>query len=123
MDKLLILFIAIPLLSFFATLFLQNKREKAIGAIVRFAKVFNILSAITFAAWWLINGCTPVDYNLTTLYQTEHFVFAIHFYYDEVTVVFSIVGSLLFFLLATFSKNYIHREEGYMRFLKTNLLF
>jgi NADH-quinone oxidoreductase subunit L len=123
MDKLLILFIAIPLLSFFATLFLQNKSEKAIGGIVRFAKVFNILSAITFAAWWLINGCTPVDYNLATLYQTEHFVFAVHFYYDEVTVVFSIVGALLFFLVATFSKYYMHRDEGYRRYFNTILLF
>ncbi|MBL0145794.1 MAG: hypothetical protein IPP48_08550 [Chitinophagaceae bacterium] len=123
MDKLLILFIAIPLLSFFATLFLQNKSEKAIGVIVRFAKVFNILSAITFAAWWVINGCTPVDYNLATLYQTEHFVFAIHFFYDEVTVVFSIVGALLFFLVATFSKYYMHRDEGYRRYFNTILLF
>jgi NADH-quinone oxidoreductase subunit L len=123
MDKLLILFIAIPLLSFFATLFWQNKSEKAIGAIVRFAKVFNILSAITFAAWWLVNGCTPVDFNLATLYQTAHFVFAIHFYYDEVTVVFSIVGSLFFFLVATFSKYYMHRDEGYKRFFNTILLF
>ena len=34
MDQLLILFIAIPMLAFFATLFWQNKSEKSIGKIV-----------------------------------------------------------------------------------------
>ena len=33
MDQLLILFIAIPMLAFFATLLWQNKSEKAIGKI------------------------------------------------------------------------------------------
>ncbi|MBL0356667.1 MAG: hypothetical protein IPP72_07095 [Chitinophagaceae bacterium] len=123
MDQLLILFIAIPLLAFFATLLWQNKSEKAIGRIVRFAKVFNILIAVSFFIWWMIEGFEPVNYKLATLYQTEHFVFAIHLYYDEVTALFSIVGSLLFFLVATFSKYYMHRDQGYKRFFNTILLF
>jgi NADH-quinone oxidoreductase subunit L len=123
MNQLLILFIAVPMLAFLATLLWQNKSEKAIGAIVRFAKVFNILSAVIFAGWWMLNGFKPVDYKLATLYQTEHFVFAIHLYYDEVTAVFSIVGALLFFLVATFSKYYMHRDEGFKRFFNTILLF
>jgi NADH:ubiquinone oxidoreductase subunit 5 (subunit L)/multisubunit Na+/H+ antiporter MnhA subunit len=123
MDQLLVLFIAIPMLAFLATLLWQNKSEKAIGAIVRFAKVFNIFIAVLFAGWWMLNGFKPVDYKLATLYQTEHFVFAIHLFYDEVTVVFSIVGALLFFLVATFSKYYMHRDEGFKRFFNTILLF
>ncbi len=123
MDQLLILFIAVPMLAFLATLLWQNKSEKAIGAIVRFAKLFNIFIAVIFAGWWMLNGFKPVDYKLATLYQTEHFVFAIHLFYDEVTVVFSIVGAVLFFLVATFSKYYMHRDEGFKRFFNTILLF
>ncbi len=123
MNQLLILFIAVPMLAFLATLLWQNKSEKAIGAIVRFAKVFNIVIAVIFAGWWMMNGFKPVDYKLATLYQTEHFVFAVHLFYDEVTVVFSIVGALLFFLVATFSKYYMHRDEGFKRFFNTILLF
>ena len=123
MDQLLILFIAIPLLAFFATLLWQNKSEKAIGSIVRFAKVSNILIALSFFVWWLLNGLKPISHKFVTLYQTDHFVFAIQFYYDEVTAVFSIVGSFLFFLVATFSKYYMHRDEGYKRFFNTILLF
>lgn len=123
MDQLLILFIAIPMLAFFATLLWQNKSEKPIGKIVRFAKVFNIVITALFAVWWMLNGFQPVSYKLATLYETEHFVFAIHLFYDEITAVFSIVGSLLFFLVATFSKYYMHRDQGYKRFFNTILLF
>lgn len=123
MGQLLILFIAIPMVAFFATLLWQNKSEKAIGTIVRIAKVSAILMAVSFFTGWLINGLQPISHKLLTLYQTEHFVFAVQLYYDEVTAVFSIVGTLLFFLVATFSKYYMHRDEGYKRFFNTILLF
>ena len=123
MSQLLILFIAIPMLAFFITLLWQNKNEKAIGSIVRFAKVSNILIALSFFVWWLLNGMEPISHKLVTLYQTEQFVFAIQLYYDEVTAVFSIVGAFLFFLVATFSKYYMHRDEGFKRFFNTILLF
>jgi NADH:ubiquinone oxidoreductase subunit 5 (subunit L)/multisubunit Na+/H+ antiporter MnhA subunit len=123
MNQLLVLFIAIPMLAFFATLLWQNKSERAIGKIVRFAKLFNILVALLFAVGWALNGFAPLEYKLVTLYETAHFVFAIHLLYDEVTAVFSIVGALLFFLVATFSKYYMHRDAGYKRFFNTILLF
>lgn len=123
MDQLLFLFIVVPMLAFFATLFWQNKSEKPIGNIVRFAKIFNILIAVSFATGWMINGLIPVSYKLATIYETDHFVFAIQLYYDEITAVFSIVGALLFFLVATFSKYYMHRDTGYKRFFNTILLF
>jgi NADH:ubiquinone oxidoreductase subunit 5 (subunit L)/multisubunit Na+/H+ antiporter MnhA subunit len=123
MNQLLVLFIAVPLLSFLATLVWQNKNERPIGTIVRFAKVVNILIAVSFAVWWMVNGLEPVTCKLATLYETERFVFAIQLYYDEITAVFSIVGALLFFLVATFSKYYMHRDQGYKRFFNTILLF
>ncbi len=65
----------------------------------------------------------PVSLHLATLYQTDHFVFAVQLFYDEITAVFSLVGALLFFLVATFSKYYMHRDQGYKRFFNTILLF
>jgi NADH:ubiquinone oxidoreductase subunit 5 (subunit L)/multisubunit Na+/H+ antiporter MnhA subunit len=123
MNQLLILFIAIPFLAFLTTLLWQNKSERAINGIVQFAKLFNILFAGFFITWWIANGLEPISHKLVTLYQTEHFIFAIHLYYDEVTAVFSIVGSVLFYLVATFSKYYMHRDEGFKRFFNTILLF
>ena len=123
MNQLLIIFILIPFIAFLATLALQNKSETPIAYIVRFTKVLYIAVAILFSGWWVFNGFTPISYKWATLYETEHFVFAIHLYYDEITAVFSIVGALLFFLVATFSKYYMHRDQGYKRFFNTILLF
>lgn len=83
----------------------------------------NILIAVSIFAWWVSNGLEPISYKMAPLYETNHFVFAIQLYYDEITAVFSIVGALLFFLVATFSKYYMHRDEGYKRFFNTILLF
>lgn len=123
LSQSLSLFIIVPLIAFILTTLLKNKSEKMIGIIVRFAKIFYIIISVFFVAGWLLNGLTPISYKLATVYQTDHFVFAIQFYYDEVTAVFSIVGSLLFFLVATFSKYYMHRDEGFKRFFNIILLF
>jgi NADH:ubiquinone oxidoreductase subunit 5 (subunit L)/multisubunit Na+/H+ antiporter MnhA subunit len=123
MNQLLVLFVAIPFLAFLVSLFWQNKSEKAIGKLVRFTKVLYILVSVSFAVWWAVNGLKPVSYHLATLYQTDHFVFAFELFYDEVTAVFSVIGALLFFLVATFSKYYMHRDQGYKRFFNTILLF
>ena len=123
LSQSLSVFIFIPLIAFFITIFLKNKSEYIIGVVVRIAKISYIVLSVLFAAGWMVNGLTPISHRLATVYQTDHFVFAIQFYYDEITAVFSIVGSLLFFLVATFSKYYMHRDEGFKRFFNIILLF
>ena len=117
------LFIAVPLLAFFASLLWNNKQEKPIARIVLFTKAFYLAAALIFALAWLMNGRTALNHKLVTLYQTDHFVFAIQFYYDAITMVYSIVGAVLFFLVSTFSRYYMHRDEGYKRFFNTILFF
>lgn len=123
LSQSLSVFIFIPLIAFLITIFLKNKSEYIIGVVVRIAKISYIVLAVLFAAGWIVNGLSPISHRLATVYQTDHFVFAIQFYYDEITAVFSIVGSLLFFLVATFSKYYMHRDEGFKRFFNIILLF
>lgn len=123
LNLLVSLFVIIPLAAFLLTLFWQNKQEKPIARIVQFTKGFYIIAALLYALLWLWSGYTPVNNKLVTLYATKDFVFAIQFYYDHITAVFSIVGALLFFLVATFSRYYMHRDEGYKRFFLTILFF
>ncbi len=123
MDQLLVLFIGLPLLSFFVTLFWKNRNERPIGLVVRYTKVAYIILSVSYLVWWIANGLTPVSFKLATLYRSDNFVFALELFYDEITAVFSIVGALLFFLVATFSKYYMHRDQGYKRFFSTILLF
>lgn len=123
LNQSLSLFVFIPLVAFFATLFWQNKQERPVIRIVQFTKAFYILAALGYAVLWFVNGSTPVNQELVTLYKTDHFVFAIQFYYDHITAVYSVVGAVLFFLVATFSRYYMHRDEGYKRFFNTILFF
>ena len=117
------LFIAVPLLAFVITVLLQNKQERAIGAVVRVAKLFYIIAVLALIVGWIVNGAKPISHRVVTMYETDGFVFAIQFYYDEITAVFSVVGCLLFFLVATFSKYYMHRDDGFKRFFNIILLF
>ncbi|RYG50705.1 MAG: hypothetical protein EOO01_10100, partial [Chitinophagaceae bacterium] len=116
-------FILIPLLAFLLTLFWKNKQERPIARIVQFTKAFYLVATIIYGVAWVAYGMSPVSYKLINLYQTDHFVFAIQFYYDQITAVYSLVGSILFFLVATFSRYYMHRDEGYKRFFNTILFF
>lgn len=117
------LFVLVPATAFLLTLLWKNKNEKPIGLIVRITKVLVILMALAFFAGWLYTGREVISSTGITLYQTDHFVFAVRFFYDEITAVFSVVGALLFFLVATFAKYYMHRDAGYKRFFNIILLF
>ena len=117
------LFIAVPLLAFILSLFWKNRQEKPIARIVLFTKAFYLTAALVFAVLWLLNGSKPINQKFATVYSTDHFVFAIQFYYDAITMVYSIVGAVLFFLVSTFSRYYMHRDEGYKRFFNTILFF
>ena len=123
LTKSLGLFVFIPMVAFLASLIWKNKQEKPIAGIVQFTKAFYIVAAVLYAVLWIVGGHAPISYSLITLYEAENFVFAIHFYYDHITAVFSIVGAVLFFLVATFSRYYMHRDEGYKRFFNTILFF
>jgi NADH-quinone oxidoreductase subunit L len=121
--QLISLFVFIPLVAFLASLFWQNKQEKPIALIVQFTKAFYIVAAVVYCVLWIINGAVPINQHVITFYKTDHFVFAIQFYYDHITAVYSIVGAILFFLVSTFSRYYMHRDEGYKRFFNTILFF
>src|SRR5687768_2121465 len=123
LNQAISLFTIIPLIAFLGSLLWQNKQERPISRIVQFAKAFYVFAAVVYAILWIINGHTPVNQKFLTLYQSEHFVFAIQFYYDHITAVYSIVGAVLFFLVSTFSRYYMHRDEGYKRFFNTIIFF
>ena len=117
------IFIYIPLLAFFATLIWKNRQEKPIALIVQVTKAIYITTSIAYCGLWMINGAVPVSHRIATLYEADHFVFAIQVYYDHISAVYSIVGAILFFLVSTFSRYYMHRDEGFKRFFNTILFF
>lgn len=123
MDSLLILFVALPFLGFLITLFFKNKEERSINIIVRAVTIIVLLGSLGAAGYWALNDFLLVNKQVITLYQTDGFAFVIQMYYDGITAVYSMTGSVIFFLVATFSKYYMHRDEGFKRFFASLLFF
>ncbi|MBI2272072.1 MAG: hypothetical protein HYU69_17165 [Bacteroidetes bacterium] len=123
MPELLQLFIWIPLLGFIASLFIPKKNESVISFITISTLGIHLLGILLFITYWAINHFPILDIKHITIFQTENIEIFIDYYFDKVTAVFTAIGSFLAFLVAIFSRYYMHREEGYKRFFSTVLLF
>jgi NADH-quinone oxidoreductase subunit L len=71
----------------------------------------------------LINDHPVLDTKLITLFVTTELEIFIDFYFDKVTAAYAVIGAAITFLVAVFSKYYLHREEGFKRFFTSLLLF
>jgi NADH-quinone oxidoreductase subunit L len=122
MNLLLNLFIFIPLLGFIINLFLP-KKENLISGAVFLTIGTHFLCFLIFCVFWMINDHQTLNIKDIVLIKTSGYEFYIDFYFDKITVVYLFVGSFLTFLVAMYSRTYLHREVGYKRFFNTVLFF
>jgi len=123
MDFILKPFILIPVIGFFISLFLPEKKEGIISR-VAFATVgIHTIGFILFVIYWLFHQQPVLDVKEIVLVKTDHYEFYIDLFFDKITAVYLFVGSILTFLVATYSRTYLHREVGYKRFFCTILFF
>ncbi|HTF04802.1 MAG TPA: proton-conducting transporter membrane subunit, partial [Bacteroidia bacterium] len=123
MNQLLVLFILLPLAGFVLSLLFPRRSEKVISMIAIGTMGLQALLVLAFTTWWIIKGHPVLDIKQFIVYKTAGFEFFIDFYFDKITAVFAIVGSLLAFVVAVFSRTYLHREEGFKRFFNTIQFF
>jgi NADH-quinone oxidoreductase subunit L len=123
MEKLLQLFILLPLITFVLSLLIPPKSEKIMANLVIGMVGLHLIGTVTVALLWLLNNQQVLDTRELNLYQSNEIDIFIGFFYDKTTAVFSIVGSLLVLLVAQFSRFYMHRDEGFKRYFNTLLLF
>ena len=117
------LFILLPLLALIALAFFKNKDEDAVFWTSFIAITLHSLSALLVTTDWLVNGAIPFHYEALRLYETRTSHFSINLYFDGFTVAFGSVMCLITFMVALFSRYYMHREKGYKRFFNNLLLF
>jgi NADH-quinone oxidoreductase subunit L len=115
--------VLLPLVTLFALLFVQKKRERLISSLVLICTIASVVLSFVLVAFWLIEGGKPIYYRAGSFYQYHEFDFIFAFYYDVISAVFQLLGALLFFVVALFSKFYMHREEGFKRYFVTFLFF
>ncbi|MFZ1704859.1 MAG: proton-conducting transporter membrane subunit, partial [Saprospiraceae bacterium] len=81
------------------------------------------LLVLTVIVLWGYYGFNPINVKEFSIYTGHNLNFFVDFYFDKVTAIYCFVGSMLTFLVTTYSSTYLHRELGYKRYFYTILLF
>jgi NADH:ubiquinone oxidoreductase subunit 5 (subunit L)/multisubunit Na+/H+ antiporter MnhA subunit len=123
MEALLPLFLIIPFTGYLFSLFFSQKNEKAIFLSMSIPALLQVLLAIGFTTYWAISIKEPLNIKEITLYKSDHYQFFIDLFFDEVTAVYLIMSSLLTFMIAHFSRGYMHKDPGYKRYFNNMLLY
>jgi len=123
MTALLQVFILIPLLGFLMSLIIPRQKEALISW-TTFATVgLHFAFFLGFLAFWLLHRFPTLNLKEIVLFQTSGYQFFIDFCFDKIAAVYLLVGCFLTFLVAIYSRYYLHREPGYKRFFNTILFF
>ena len=123
MEKYLQFYIYIPFLGYVLSLLINKKREAIIANIALGTSFIQLVFLIGFSFFWYLAGARALDIKQVTLLTTPEFDFFIDFFFDQVSLVFLFVGSILTLLVSVFSKYYIHREPGFKRYFNNVQLF
>ncbi len=116
------IFIAVPLIGFLSSLFISRKKEYTLSAIAFSTASVQLLCFIPFLFIWIYQGSQVLNLREIALFESEEYVFLIDFFFDKITAVYLLVGSILTFLVTLYSRYYLHREKGYKDFFNSILL-
>ncbi len=123
MNFILQFFILIPLLGFVISLLIPKEKETILSRVAFTSVGIHFVSFQVFLIYWFWNGHPVLNLKEIVLFRSTDYEFLIDFYFDAITAVYLFVGSLLTFLVTTYSRYYLHREPGYKRFFNTVLFF
>lgn len=123
MEKYFVILIILPLVAFVVSLFIPKKNEKLISSVAFTSILANNVFLLVFIAYAIYRHKYVINIYEGTIYESSHYIFFLDFYFDRITFLYLSIGSLLTFLVATYSRYYLHREKGYKRFFNTILFF
>ena len=123
MTQLLTALILIPILGYVGVILTPKKLERTIFSIAISAILLELATLFVFGYQWLSAGASPVSASMGSLYASQHYTFALDFYFDRLSAVFWGMATIMTALVFVFSKYYMHREQGFKRFFYTVLLF
>ena len=123
METFLPLFLIIPFVGFLASLVIPSKKEYGIFLSMAIPAGVQTLFAIGFTTYWALFVRTPLNIKEITLYGSEHYSFFIDLFFDEITATYLIMSSILTFMIAHFSRGYMHKDSGFKRYFNTMILY
>lgn len=123
LNILLVALLALPLAGGLVAVLMKKYWEKAISHTAIVTTGLHLVITLALVASWGANGFEPVNVKEFVLYQMNGYEFFIDLYFDKITAVYLVMGSLLTFLISIYSSFYMHNENGYRRFFSNMLLF
>ncbi len=123
MNDLLLIFIFLPLLGFVISLLIPERKEALISWAAFGTMGLQLFAAMGFSLLWIFDGAETLNAEKWVLYSSVDYRFFIDLYFDKITATYLFVGALLSFMVAIYSRFYMHRERGYKRFFNTILFF
>ncbi len=123
MYLLLNLCILIPLAGFVVTALIPDRKERLMSAAAFTTMGLQGFICAFLIAAWVYHDFPALNLKELVVLRTARYEFFIHFRFDKITAVYSLVGSILAFLVTVYSRTYLHRERGYKRFFNNTLFF
>ncbi|MGG7665551.1 proton-conducting transporter membrane subunit [Dyadobacter sp. BHUBP1] len=123
MTTFIIALLAVPLAGFLVCLAVPAKNERLISEVVQLTTFMQLVSSLAFVFLWIMSDNAVVTFNSAALFKSGHYEYSLNFLFDKITSVFLVTGTILTFLVTTYSRRYLHREQGYKRYFYTLLLF
>ena len=123
MENLLPLFLLIPFVGFVVSLIIPSKNEKGIFLSMTIPVAIQVIVATGFTIYWAMFDQSTLNIKEITLYDNEHYSFFIDLLFDKVTATYLIMSSTLTFMIAMFSRAYMHKDSGYKRYFNTMMLY
>lgn len=123
MTIFIIVLLAVPSAGFLASLVVPAKNERLISGAVQLTTFMQLIGSLAFVSLWIKSDCPVVTFNSAVLFKSGHYEYGLNFLFDKITSVFLVTGTILTFLVTTYSRRYLHREQGYKRYFYTLLLF
>lgn len=123
MEIILPIFLIIPFTGFLFSLVFPQKNEKAIFLSMAIPAFLQTIFAIGFTIYWAVFIQEALNIKEITIYNTEHYKFFIDLFFDKITATYLIMSSLLTFMIAMFSRGYMHKDPGFKRYFNTMMLY
>lgn len=123
MEQLINLFILLPLVGFILSLVFPRRNENMLSWVSFTTVGIQLFAALIFIVVWMFYGGNVIDLKEFSIFQARGYDFYIDFYFDRITLTYLMIGAMLTFIIAVYSRYYLHREEGYKRFFNIILFF
>jgi NADH:ubiquinone oxidoreductase subunit 5 (subunit L)/multisubunit Na+/H+ antiporter MnhA subunit len=123
MEILLPFMVLMPAIGLFGILFLPRDAEKAISWVSFWVSLLHLCVSVLAIWFWVRGGFALINLKEIVIYKTQNYEFFIDFYFDALSAVYILTGSLLTFLVTRYSTTYLHLEKGFKRFFAAMLLF